>query len=77
MGNLLETPNFLGSEDKVYELKWHYDHNMGDKPFQAVSRLYNKEGSPLQDLFYEEGLDWPDTEEGVEGFFKELNVDQA
>ena len=77
MGNLLETPNFLGTEDKVYELRWHYDHNLGDTPFQTVSRYYNKDGSPLQDLFADEGLDWPDTAEGVDDFFKGLDADQA
>ena len=28
-------------------------------------------------MFADEGLDWPDTEEKVDEFFNELNVDQA
>ena len=80
MGNFLETPNFMspkGEGDKIYELRWHYDNCLGKTPFQTVSKFYNKDGSPLQDLFADEGLDWPDTEEKVDEFFNELNVDQA
>ena len=46
MGNLiiinasLETPNFLGPIDKVSELRWYYDHNLGPTPFETISAFY-------------------------------------
>ena len=76
-----EPPTFQGSngelKDKQTLVKWHFENNMGETPFKTFSTLYNKEGSPYQDLFLELGLDWPAEESGLDKFFEELDLEQA
>ena len=65
----LEPTTFLGSEgelkDKKYLLKWHFENNLGETPFETFSALYKKNNSHYQDVFLELGLDWPPEESGL------------